>query len=108
MPPAAHRLRTALGEQVVHGVDTRRVELQQGEPEAAIAEYRRAPEVTRRRLYLETMELVLPGVDKVIVEPDTVQLMPFFPLQGQPPEGRSAPAPSPPAPGVASPPEQKP
>jgi membrane protease subunit HflK len=32
------------------------------------AEYRLAPEVTRRRLYYETMESVLAGTDKTIVE----------------------------------------
>jgi membrane protease subunit HflK len=52
-------------------------------------EYARAPEVTRRRLYLETLEQVLPDVEKVIVEPETVNLIPFFPLPGR------APAPAP-------------
>jgi modulator of FtsH protease HflK len=32
------------------------------------AEYRLAPEVTRRRMYYETMEKVLARVDKTIVE----------------------------------------
>ena len=45
-----------------------------------LAEYRLAPEVTRRRLYLETMENVLPGVEKVIVEGDTAQVLPFLPI----------------------------
>ena len=31
-------------------------------------EYKHAPEVTRQRLYIETMERVLAGVDKVIVD----------------------------------------
>lgn len=35
-------------------------------------EYRRAPEVTRRRLYYETMERVLSETDKTIVETDGV------------------------------------
>ena len=35
-------------------------------------EYRMAPEVTRRRLYYETMESVLSKTDKTIVEPDGV------------------------------------
>ncbi len=43
-------------------------------------EYARAPEVTRRRLYLETMDVVLPNVEKVIIDPDTVGVMPL--LQG--------------------------
>jgi membrane protease subunit HflK len=43
-------------------------------------EYQKAPEVTKRRLYLETMEAVLPEVDKVIVEPGTTQILPYLPL----------------------------
>jgi membrane protease subunit HflK len=42
-------------------------------------EYRRAPEVTRRRLYLEAMEEVLPKVEKVIIEPGTATLLPYLP-----------------------------
>lgn len=42
------------------------------------AEYRLAPEVTRRRLYYETMEAVLSKTDKTIVE--TGNVMPFLPL----------------------------
>ena len=30
-------------------------------------EYRKAPEITRERLYLETMERVLGGTDKIIL-----------------------------------------
>lgn len=36
--------------------------------EAVLTEYQAAPEVTRKRLYLETMEKVLSGVDKIILE----------------------------------------
>jgi membrane protease subunit HflK len=54
---------------------------------ALLAEYKRAPEVTRRRLYLETMEEILPGVEKVIIEPDTVNLLPYFPLGRRPAVG---------------------
>lgn len=50
---------------------------------ALLVEYERAPEVTRRRLYLETMEEILPGVEKVIIEPDTVNLLPYMPLQSR-------------------------
>jgi len=35
---------------------------------AVYAEYVKAPEVTRRRLYLETMERVLGGMNKVILD----------------------------------------
>jgi membrane protease subunit HflK len=42
------------------------------------AEYRLAPEVTRRRLYYETMESVLSKTDKTIIEADGVT--PYLPL----------------------------
>jgi membrane protease subunit HflK len=43
--------------------------------------YRRAPEVTRKRLYLETMEEVLANADKVIVDSSVAkQVMPYLPL----------------------------
>ncbi|WP_174298050.1 protease modulator HflK [Sphingomonas bacterium] len=41
-------------------------------------QYRLAPEVTRRRMYYETMEAVLANTDKTIVEPNGV--MPYLPL----------------------------
>jgi membrane protease subunit HflK len=44
------------------------------------AEYRKAPEVTRTRLYLETMEAILPEVETVIIEPGTAQVLPYLPL----------------------------
>src|SRR3569623_3799221 len=42
------------------------------------AQYKLAPEVTRRRLYYETMEQVLSKTDKTIVEPSSV--IPYLPL----------------------------
>jgi modulator of FtsH protease HflK len=42
-------------------------------------QYKAAPEVTRRRMYYETMERVLAKVDKTIVEPGVT---PYLPLQG--------------------------
>jgi len=53
--------------------------------EALLVEYRRAPEVTRRRLYLETMEEILPEVEKMVVEPNTVNMLPILPLGKQTP-----------------------
>jgi len=41
-------------------------------------QYRLAPEVTRQRLYYETMERVLRQTDKTIVEPGNVQT--YLPL----------------------------
>ena len=47
---------------------------------AIAAEYRKAPDVTRRRLYLETMEAILPEVETVIIEAGTAQVLPYLPL----------------------------
>ncbi len=47
---------------------------------AVVAEYRKAPRVTEKRLYLEAMESVLPEVEKVIVEPGTTSVVPYLPL----------------------------
>jgi membrane protease subunit HflK len=52
---------------------------------AIAAEHRKAPEVTEKRLYLETMEAVLPKVEKIIIEPGTASVLPYLPL------GRSQP-----------------
>jgi membrane protease subunit HflK len=50
---------------------------------ALLAEYNKAPEVTRRRLYLETMAEVLPKVkNKVIVSDDAKGLLPILNLNG--------------------------
>ena len=44
-------------------------------------QYRNAPEVTRERMYLETMERVLAGVNKTIVDqPNSQGVVPFLPL----------------------------
>lgn len=37
--------------------------------ESLLVEYQAAPEVTRKRLHLEAMESILPGMDKAIVDP---------------------------------------
>lgn len=52
---------------------------------ALLGEYQSAPEVTRLRLYLETMEEILPGIEKMIVEPNTVNMLPMLPLRNQAP-----------------------
>ena len=39
--------------------------------EAVLNEYNSSPEVTRQRLYLEALEQVLPGVSKILVDPET-------------------------------------
>jgi membrane protease subunit HflK len=48
---------------------------------ALLTEYRKAPQVTRERLYLETLEEILPLMDKVIIEQDQGErVLPYLPL----------------------------
>jgi membrane protease subunit HflK len=54
--------------------------------QAIAEEYRKAPSVTEKRLYLETMEQVLPKVEKVIIEPGTTNVVPYLPLGRAPKE----------------------
>ena len=66
-----------------HGYREARVAEASGEAQRFTAleqEYRKAPEVTHQRLYLETMEGVLPGVEKVIIEPGAAGVLPYLPL----------------------------
>ena len=74
---AAERLQAAYGYRDAKIAESR------GEAErfrAIAAEYRKAPEVTQKRLYLETMEAILPEVQTVIIEPGTAQVLPYLPL----------------------------
>jgi membrane protease subunit HflK len=53
-----------------------------------LAAYRRAPDVTRRRLYLETMEAVYPNVrQKIILDEALKGILPLLPLSPQPTGG---------------------
>jgi membrane protease subunit HflK len=83
-------------------------QISQGEATAfdkVFEEYRLAPEVTRRRLYYETMERVLQNVDKTIIEAPGVT--PYLPLTQTP--GRQPPAAViQDAPGGAQPPQGQP
>ena len=48
---------------------------------AVLTEYQKSKDVTRRRLYLEAMEEILPGVTKFIVDPKAGgNVLPFLPL----------------------------
>jgi membrane protease subunit HflK len=43
--------------------------------------YKKAPEVTRKRLYLETMEKVLANADKIVIDSKVAgQVLPYLPL----------------------------
>ena len=53
-----------------------------------LVEYKKAPAVTRERLYIETLEAILPGMEKIIVEDGgTERVLPYLPLgrRGQTP-----------------------
>ena len=52
---------------------------------SVLEEYRKAPDVTRTRLYLETIEKILPNVEKIVIDPQAGgNLLPFLPLRGIP------------------------
>ncbi|MBQ4492125.1 MAG: FtsH protease activity modulator HflK, partial [Deltaproteobacteria bacterium] len=47
-------------------------------------EYRKAPEVTRTRLYLETMEQILPRIREIyVMDKDGSGALPLLPLRAQ-------------------------
>ncbi|MDU8946693.1 FtsH protease activity modulator HflK [Ovoidimarina sediminis] len=51
---------------------------------ALLAEYLKAPEVTRRRIYIETLQDVLPGIgSKIIVDGSTSSILPLLNLDRQ-------------------------
>ena len=48
---------------------------------ALLTEYQKAPEVTRSRLYIETLEVILPDIEKVIMqEGNTDRVLPYLPI----------------------------
>ena len=73
-----------------------RVEVAQGLAEgdaarfsALLAEYTKAPEVTLRRIYIETLQDVMPGIrSKIIIDEQTRSILPFLKLDTQTGEQR--------------------
>jgi membrane protease subunit HflK len=56
-----------------------------------LAEYRKAPDITRRRLYLEAMQAILPSLQrKIIVDDSLKNILQTLPLQA-PGETRTTP-----------------
>jgi membrane protease subunit HflK len=54
---------------------------------AMLSQYLKAPEITRTRLYLETMGDVLPETGpKIIIDDSMKQFLPILPLSIKPPE----------------------
>ncbi len=83
IPEAQGKSKRAVAE--AEGYATDRVNRATGDAnrfEAVYEEYRRAPDVTERRLYLETMGTVLPRVgNKVIVDENIESLLPMMDIQ---------------------------
>jgi membrane protease subunit HflK len=51
---------------------------------ALLAEYRKAPEVTRRRIYIETLQDVMPRIrSKIIVDEETRGILPLLNLNSE-------------------------
>jgi membrane protease subunit HflK len=49
-----------------------------------LAQYNKAPEVTRRRIYIETLQEIMPGIrSKIIVDEQTRGILPFLDLDSQ-------------------------
>jgi membrane protease subunit HflK len=78
-----------LAEQKIQGAEgyaVDRVNRAKGDAERFIAleeEYRKAPEVTRTRIYLETLSAVLPAAGKKLIFDDKAKgILPLFPLTG--------------------------
>jgi membrane protease subunit HflK len=51
---------------------------------ALLAEYSKAPEVTRRRIYIETLQDVMPGIrSKIVIDEQTRSILPLLNLDSQ-------------------------
>lgn len=74
------------------GYATKRTNEARGDAErfsAVLAEYLKAPDVTRQRLYHETMKEVLPRLErKVILDEKAHQILPMLQLGPEPPKAR--------------------
>ena len=92
VPEAKGRSEEAVN--LAHAYHEKRILEAQGETasfQAVLGEYKKAPEVTRQRLYLETLEAILPKMDKVILEKGTSdKILPYLPLNRRQPAGEGA------------------
>ncbi|PLX95695.1 MAG: FtsH protease activity modulator HflK [Desulfuromonas sp.] len=83
VPRARGQAKQALQE--AEGYAVERINKARGETNrflALLTEYRKAPEVTRRRIYLETMEVILPRLEETyIMDDQSGGLLPLLPLR---------------------------
>jgi len=72
-------------ERAAEAYKAERIERAHGDTErflAVLKEYEKAQNVTRKRLYLETMEQILPGIRKFVIDPEVSgNLLQFLPLE---------------------------
>ena len=71
--------------QEAEGYKTQTVEEAQGQAsrfDQIYAQYKNAPAITRQRIYIETMESVLAGADKTILDKSGAGVLPVLPLGG--------------------------
>lgn len=64
---------------------------------SVLSEYQKAPDVTRQRLYLETMERVFGGMDKIVIDPAAggqSGVVPYLPLGALDARPNTQPAPA--------------
>jgi len=82
LPKARGRAEEIIRE--AEGYKAERIKRAEGDTErflAVLKEYKKAKDVTRKRLYLETMEQVMSGVRKYVIDPDVGKnVLPFLPL----------------------------
>jgi membrane protease subunit HflK len=73
--------------QQAEGYATERVNRAEGDAKffgSILEAYKRAPDVTRRRIYLETMEAIYPQIQKKVILDEGVKgVLPFLPLDGE-------------------------
>jgi membrane protease subunit HflK len=55
-----------------------------GRFEELLAAYQKAPRITEERMYLDTMEALLPDAKKILIDPGTATILPTLPLGGLP------------------------
>ncbi len=69
--------------QEAEGYKTQTVQEAEGQAsrfEQVYAQYKNAPDITRQRIYIETMEAVLAGADKTIIDKSGAGVLPVLPL----------------------------
>jgi len=53
-----------------------------------LAEYLKAPEITRQRLYIEAMQKIYPSIEKIVIDEDAKGILPMLQLDGKGGEGK--------------------